>query len=416
MKRTFSILMAAMVCAIGLTGCGNHAERHPVPLDALDRAEIPGMPGIRAWGGQPSKVFQADLVESIRQARAVDPRGVVDAAGSINVLALSGGGPDGAFGAGLLCGWTKAGTRPPFKLVTGISTGSLIAPFAFLGSAYDEPLKHFYTSVSTADIYTSRSPLSVLWGTDGLADTSPLANLLVQCIDDKVLAAVAAEHRKGRRLYIGTTNLEAGRIVVWNMGAIAASGRPDALQLFRDVMRASASIPVAFPPVYFDVEVEGRKYDEMHVDGGTTTQVFFYGFMLDIAAAMREAGVESKPPVRIFVVKNGGLRPQGSHVEPLLLPIAGRAVLQLCYSQGIGDLYRIYATATRDGIDFNLTYIPDEYKAAPKEMFDRVEMKRLFDFAYEKASRGYSWLKLPPGMEHVQPAANSPVTPQPQAQ
>jgi hypothetical protein len=337
-------------------------------------------------------------VESIRQARQVDPRGVVDKDGYVNILAVSGGGPDGAFGAGLLAGWTKAGTRPTFKLVTGISTGALIAPFAFLGAEYDKVLKGFYTTVTTASIYTQRPFGDVLAGTDGLADTSPLARLLEQCVDEKVLAAVAAEHKKGRRLYIGTTNMDAGRLAVWNMGAIAASGRPNALNLFRQVMRASASIPVAFSPVYIPVEAGGKTYDEMHADGGTTVQVFFYGFMLDLAAASKEAGITTTPQMRIYIIRNGQIKTDWQEVKPRLLPIAGRAVSQLLFTQGIGDLYRIYTIARRDGIEFSLASIPEDFRRSAKETFDPEEMGRLFGLGYEQASKGYNWQTVPPGM------------------
>lgn len=391
-------MLATVLAVLCLSGCVG-ITRNPVPIEQIDQATIPGMPGVRDWGGRHSVTFQADLVESIRQARQVNPKGVVDASGVVNVLAVSGGGADGAYGAGLLCGWTDSGTRPTFKLVTGISTGALIAPYAFLGSEYDDRLEEFYTSVSTPDIYTTRSILSILWGTDALADTSPLAHLLTKCVDEKVLAAVAAEHRKGRRLYIGTTNLDAGKLVVWNMGAIAASGHPDALDLFRSVMRASASIPVAFPPVYMTVEADGKTYDEMHVDGGASTQVFFYGFMLDIAAAVREAGITEVAPVKLYVIRNSQIKATPQHVAPRLLPIAGRAVSDLLFTQGVGDLYRIYTIATRDGIDFNLASIPETYESKAKEAFDPEAMKQLFDVGHRQASQGNPWRKLPPGLD-----------------
>ena len=217
-------------------------------------------------------------------------------------------------------------------------------------------------------------------------------------VDEKLLAAVAQAHKQGRRLYIGTTNLDAGRLMVWNMGAIAASGRPEALDLFRKVMRASASIPVAFPPVYMKVEANGKQYDEMHVDGGASTQVFFYGFMLDIAAAAREAGATTHPPVRIYVIRNGQIRSHWQSVKPRLLPIAGRSVGDLLFTQGIGDLYRIYTIATRDGIDFKLASIPEDYESKAKESFDPVEMTRLFETAFTLAKNGYPWRTLPPGL------------------
>ena len=397
MRSAFGLLALAMACACCLGGCAG-VVRNPLPAELSGEATILGMQDIRAWGGEFSPAFQADLVESIRQARAVDPRGVVGPDGYVNVLAISGGGAYGAFGTGLLCGWTEAGNRPNFKLVTGISTGALIAPFAFVGSQYDHIIKKFYTSVRTSDIYTQRPLISLLGGTDALSDTTPLAGLLSQIVDEKLLAAVAEGHKRGRRLYIGTTNLDAGRLAVWNMGAIAVRGGPESLELFRKVMLASASIPVAFPPVYMNVEAKGKQYDEMHVDGGASTQVFFYGFMLDLAAAARSAGVTANPPTRIYVIRNGQVKSKWETVQPRLLPIANRSVSDILFTQGIGDLYRIYTIATRDGIDFKLASVPDDYESKAKESFDPVEMSRMFEMAFSLAKGGYPWRSLPPGL------------------
>jgi hypothetical protein len=366
---------------------------------------VSGLPCVRDWGGEYSPTFQADLVESIRQAQ--DAGGIVGPDGYVNVLALSGGGADGAFGAGLICGWTAAGDRPVFKLVTGISTGALIAPFAFAGPHYDPVLKRFYTTITADDVYRQRSFLSLLAGADSLADTAPLAGLLQQVVDEKLLADIAAAHRSGRRLYIGTTDLEAGKLRVWNMGVIAASDAPDRLELFRKVMLASASIPALFPPVYIPVQAGGRTYHEMHVDGGATVQVFFYGFMLDLPAAIRqvaaERGLTQRPPIRVYVIRNAQIRADRQSVKPRILPIAGRAVGGLLLTGGVGDLYRIYVIAQRDGIDFRMTDIPDDFRHAGSGMFDKGDMNRLFDLGFAMAKGGYPWQSLPPGLRRQQP-------------
>jgi hypothetical protein len=344
-------------------------------------------------------VLQQSLVESIRQVRAIDPRGLVDASGYVNVLALSGGGANGAFGAGLLNGWTAAGTRPVFKLVTGISTGALIAPFAFLGSDYDDTLRQFYTKISTKDIYTERSYFSILFDPSSMVDTRPLQSILAKQVNERVLAEVAQAHQRGRRLFIGTTNMEAGKLVIWDMGAIATSGKPGALELFRKVMLASASIPVAFPAVYFPVVADGKKYEEMHVDGGTATQVFFYGFTLDLHAAAQEVGIPGRVPIRLYVIRNGKLTVPWQLMLPRILPIAERSLHGLLGAQVVGDLYRIYTITQRDGIEFNLAHIPEDYDMEPKESFDRELMNRLFELGYEWARAGYPWQHLPPGLQ-----------------
>jgi Patatin-like phospholipase len=389
--------LVSLVPLMLAVGCAT-VSRDSVPKELVSQATLVDMPNVRAWGDEYSPVLQRSLVESVQQARAIDPGGVVDATGHVNVLALSGGGANGAFGAGLLNGWTAAGTRPVFKLVTGISTGALIAPFAFLGSDYDSTLREFYTTVSTKDIYNERSYFAILFDSSSMVDTTPLQTILSKQVNERVLAEVAQAHQRGRRLFIGTTNMEAGKLVIWDMGAIATSGNPGALELFRKVMLASASIPVAFPPVYIPVVADGKRYEEMHVDGGTATQVFFYGFTLDLHAAAREVGIQGRTPVRLYVIRNGKLTVPWQLMLPRILPIAERSLHGLLGAQVVGDLYRIYTIAQRDGIEFNLTHIPEDYDIGAKESFDREAMNRLYQLGYEWARDGHPWQHLPPGL------------------
>jgi Patatin-like phospholipase len=317
----------------------------------------------------------------------------------VDLLALSGGGDNGAFGAGVLCGWTQHGDRPRFKLVTGISTGALIAPFALLGSDYDDNLKA-YTMVTQAEIFRRQSLLNALWR-ESLADTRPLAKLIAKYIDEPILQAVAREHNKGRRLFIGTTQLDAQRLVIWNMGAIAASGHPDALKLFRQIILASASIPGFFPPQYLKVEAGGRKYEEMHVDGGTMAQVILYEAALKPFAEkenLMEIKLAGRPKV-LYIIRNGRIRPTWDKVRPRLVPIASRAIDTLIKVQGVGDLYRLKAFAHRDNMDFNLAAIPRDFPPAPGDMFNQEYMNRLFELGFETARQGYPWKKYPPLFE-----------------
>jgi predicted acylesterase/phospholipase RssA len=204
-------------------------------------------------------------------------------------FAISGGGQDGAYGAGMLCGWTDRGDRPHFRIVTGVSAGALIAPFVFAGSEYDSVLREIFTSVHTKDIARSRNLLSALTG-EALYDSDPLRDMLKKHVNQAMLAKVAAEYRKGRNLFVATTNLDAQRPVIWALGKIAASGHPDAPQLFREVMLASASIPGIFPPVYVETQVGDKTYEEMHVDGGATSQVFLYPPTFDFRSFASDAG------------------------------------------------------------------------------------------------------------------------------
>ena len=266
------IIVAALIT--GLAGCAK--TRTPLPPELRGDSTVMGMTGVRTWAFEHSSEFEKDLISSVQQELSYGSKGHNDATGHFNILALSGGGANGAFGAGILYGWSEAGTRPTFKIVTGISTGALIAPYAFLGSDYDSLLKQVYTSTATEDIMKVRPFIVMRGGLDSLADTTPLQKLLEEYITDDVIRGVARAHQTGRRLYIGTTDLDASRLVIWNMGVIAAAERPEAFDLFRSIMLASASIPILFPPVYIPVEAEGAAYEEIHVDCGVATQVFLY--------------------------------------------------------------------------------------------------------------------------------------------
>ena len=256
-----------------LTGCSSAPVRQPIPPEYILIAGIPGIPDARFWGDE-WPTFSRERLETFTEADfRREYSGVYDKPHSY--LAISGGGANGAFGAGLLVGWTATGERPEFSMVTGVSTGALTAPFAFLGPDYDDKMKEVYTTTQTKDIAKKRNLLAAVFG-DSMADTAPLQKLIAKYIDTEMIDAIAREYKKGRRLFIGTVNLDAGRSVIWNIGAIAASDYPQKKSLIHELLRASAAIPIAFPPVVIPVEAEGRQYDEMHVDGGTGSQVFVY--------------------------------------------------------------------------------------------------------------------------------------------
>lgn len=393
------VIVAAALLTAGsaaIQGCMAPQRGPAVPADLQDRAIVSGMPpAIRTWGGELNQAFLGEVVESVhREQEHLKAAGHTGPLPRAEFLALSGGGSDGAFGAGLLCGWSEAGTRPTFKMVTGISTGALSAPFAFLGPKYDPVLREVYTQTSTKDILKSRGALAAI-NDDALADNQPLRDMLARLLDQAMLDEIAAEYAKGRILVVGTTDLDARRAVLWNVTAIAASKHPNALELVHDILIASAAIPAAFPPVMIDVEVDGKSYQEMHVDGGTMTQVFLYPPSLNMGEMSRSAGATRER--RAYIVRNASLQPTWAQVKPRTLAIAGRAVSSLIQMQGFGDLYRIYLDTQRDGIDFNLAFIPAEFKEKSKEAFDREYMSKLFQLAFDLAQKGYPWQKVPPG-------------------
>ena len=243
-----------------------------------------------------------------------------------NYLAISGGGPDGAFGAGLLNGWTDAGTRPEFTMVTGISTGALIAPFAFLGPKYDHILKEIYTSYSTKDLFEPHSWTVIATG-DSAAGTDQLRQIIYDYLTPTFIEELAAAFADGRRLFISTTNLDAKRPVIWNVTAIAASGHPTSRDLIADVLLASASIPGGFPPVLFEVEWNGERYDELHVDGGAVSQVFVHPTAVDWPALMEVLDVQGRP--QVYIIRNSPLDARWSPVEPDIFSIVGASISSL---------------------------------------------------------------------------------------
>jgi predicted acylesterase/phospholipase RssA len=406
--------MLTCLTVLLLQGCMALKVRQPLPEHLLDRAEVADLPGIRAWGDAVSESLEKSAIESIRQEMAANHGKLEPEA---NFLGLSGGGGDGAFGAGILCGWTEAGTRPRFKLVTGISTGVLIAPFAFLGPEYDGKLKKAYTTISDKDIYTVPSLLKLLINLgriEAAASAKPLAELLERLIDDNMIQAIAAEHNRGRRLLIGTTQLDAQRQVIWNMGAIAASGHPDAPKLFRKILRASASIPVAFNPVYIKVKAGGQEYDEMHVDGGVRAEVMLYETALDLFTTrkkvMQKTRITRSPPQAVHHPQCASLPRISNHQTPHK---RYRHPGHQQSDQGVGDLYRIYVLAQRDGIDYNLAYIPVDFHPRRDSEFDTQYMNEEFNLAYSLARSGYKWSKYPPGYEPSPPEEEKPPPPRP---
>lgn len=315
-----------------------------------------------------------------------------------NYLAISGGGSDGAFGAGLLNGWSQTGTRPRFKIVTGVSTGALIAPFAFLGSDYDDELKASYTTIDSSKIFVLHGILPLLWS-ESVASTAPLRQLIGTYINEKVLDAIAAEYKKGRLLYVASTDLDAEQPIIWDMGAIAASGKPDRLDLFRKVMLASASIPSIFPPVLIDVTVDGKKHQELHVDGGVFFQSFFMASALDLPAAIRAAHPDftGKVGQNLYVLRNGWVTPTFQPVARGLTNIAGRAVLSMFKVSGINDLWRLYLSSRDDNIAFRYIAIPADYVPSTTQQFDKTEMNREYDYGLNMALKGIKWFTAPPG-------------------
>jgi hypothetical protein len=398
-RRLRRLAIGALALCVALCGCASPSRLPAVPPTKISSVQpLSGSDHIRFLVYRSTADFRDEALRSFAKEQAWRAStGQQGPLPPVYFLAISGGGDSGAFGAGLLKGWTESGTRPEFKVVTGISTGALMAPFAFLGSKYDPLIEKFYTETPSRDILKSRFLLHAALFNDALEDTRPLYATVSRYVDQPLLDAIGAEYAKGRILLIGTTNLDTLEPVIWNMTAIAASKDPHALELFRRIMLASASIPGAFPPTMINEVVDGVHYQEMHVDGGTIAQVFLYPPSLNVAELSAQLGIERTRT--LYIIRNARMDSDWISMQRKTLPIAGRAILSLMQTQGIGDLYRIYGTATRDGIDYNLAYIPSTFKVPHNKDFDPAFMRPLFATGEEMAAKGYPWKKVPPGYD-----------------
>jgi hypothetical protein len=387
---------AAIALPVLLASCTTADVLTPVPQDQVGNAAIDPFRNIRYWADEPAAAYAEIEEKRVVKIRAVYGDRLRGKVVPLNYLCISGGGSNGAYGAGFLVGWTAKGTRPQFNGVTGISTGSMIAPMAFLGPKYDDKIKEAYTTISTEDVADPQVLPALLGRVAGLADTTPLKKTIARFLTQEMLDEIAAESRKGRILLIGTTNLESQRPIIWDIGAIAESGNPQSLELVREIILASASIPGAFPPVNVGVTVDGKPYNEMHVDGGVTRQVFLYPPTFNPRAIDKEIGW--RPKRTAYIIRNNKMEPEYAVVKPKVLSVAGRSIDTLIKADGIGDLYRLYAISKRDGISYNHTSIPATFDGVSKSAFDKVYMSSLFEAGYAAALEPEPWKHTPPGL------------------
>ena len=375
-RRTGSRLLrsAVLLCSLALAACTS-LPRTPYSAAEASGSRVLDIDGLRRYTDEPVTKFrfEKDDLSSTR-----------------TYLALSGGGADGAYGVGVLNGWTAAGTRPAFSVVSGVSTGGLIAPFAFLGSQYDDTLREVYTSGIASSLLDDPSIIRVLFGS-GLFGNKRLRELVARYVGPEILAAVARENAKGRKLLVVTTDLDTQRTVVWDMGKIAAVGSPEALRLFRDVMAASASIPLVFPPILIEAEGQGRRFQEMHVDGGVTAPV------LTLPDALLFHGrLPANSRMNIYILVNKKLERTFELVSNSTLDVASRSLSSITQSQTRSVIFSTYDFAKRNRWGFHLSYIERDYPASRSEGFDTAYMRALYQHGYEKAASGRAWTSTLP--------------------
>lgn len=378
----------------GLSGCALPDRRPAVPNDRTGQATVLGIANERFFPSLDVEPIEAEFEAAM--GRQIAARGLASLGDlpQLQLLAVSGGGEKGAFGAGLLCGWSASGTRPTFDLVTGVSTGALTAPFAFLGSTYDEQLRAVYIETSSSRILSKRFVTAALFD-DAMADNAPLLATISHYVDSRMIADIAKAYDAGRLLLVASTDLDSQVPVIWNIGAIARSGHVRAIDTIRRILLASAALPGVFPPSMIDVTVDGKTYQEMHVDGGTFTQTFLYPARLTHDRAGRRRDGLPVFEARAFLILNGPLHAEWTSVERRTLGIGGRAISTMITAAGFNDVIRIYAVTQRDGIDYNLAYIDRDFTEIAPGGFDSRYMRSLFDYGYQRARHGYRWTKRP---------------------
>ena len=381
-----------------LAGClGTHRQAVPPELTVgmRDRVDL---------GAPPSAYRRVDSETATRMINHFAEDDAVPVGPRRDVLVLSGGGMYGAFSAGVLTGWSQTGTRPTFQCVTGVSTGALIATLAFLGSDYDDTLARFAVTLDADKIYRRRWAVSILWSAS-VASSEPLENLIASVVDANLLQAVAKAHAEGRRLYVGTTSLEAKRLVVWDMGAIASRGDAQALKLFRTVLLASCAIPGFFAPVPIEVEIDGKQYTELHVDGGASASLFLRLPELppEQAAEVQRLVAAGRRPLNgsnLYIIVAGKLFADPAPVRLGFVPVFGSSLSSLVYAEARGDLYSLFTGSLVSGIKYHLTALPQEFAVTTDSTsFDPVEMRRLYDEGVRIGKAPRPWRSLPPGPE-----------------
>ncbi|MCF3638953.1 patatin-like phospholipase family protein [Rhizobium sp. TRM95111] len=374
MDRLVAIFMLAF-----LAGC-MAPDRIAYGPTVAARANIEGFSDIRIY---------ADTSRQFPDARAWLP---IPRHKEINYLVLSGGGAGGAFGVGALKAWSDKGERPEFDIVSGVSTGALIAPYAFLGPGYDEVLVELYTSGVAKELVDADFLPKALLGAS-LLKQGPLRAMVERHLTRDILAKIAAEHRKGRRLLVLTSNLDSQRAVIWNMGAIADSGRPDALKLFQDIIIASASVPGLFPAVLIKAKSGGREFAEMHSDGGSSSQILTIpeGWMADA-----ETGAWSKGRrLNMYIIVNNALMPEFVMTTNNMFVVMARASSSLIKAQTRSALLATYVYAQKNGIRFRVASIDTQIPYDMTDPFNTNYMRAAYNLGYAKMASGSLWKDRP---------------------
>ncbi|WP_375749143.1 patatin-like phospholipase family protein [Vibrio sp. HN007] len=388
-------IFAAFGLLLFLAGCSSKPKHVPVPEELQAEVRLLNDNKIRYWGDIEDGIFEMyDQQNKLRWKPGKE----------FNFLATSGGGGNGAFSSGILTAWSDSGERPEFDTVTGISTGAIVAVFAYLGSEYDDVLTDLYTNTDDKDIFDSYNIFS-LFNKSALLDTSPLQKKVRDTITPEILDKIGQEYNKGRLLLVGTTHLDSQRLSIWNMGEIAQIGTEESEKLFEDVVLASAAIPGLFQPVQIDVEIDGVTYQELHVDGGVTRQVFCFNDAVTFEGDWSPDNGDRNNS-HVYVITNGEFLPQWTTSEHSLSYVVERSIYTIMKYQGRSDVLRIYEKATAANMTFNFAFVDASLnkEMSKDKLFDSEFMNELYHFGYTLTLSDMLWHDKPPGFNNVTPS------------
>ena len=388
----------AVLLAAGLFGCAalRPPDRRCAPPSPEARGKTNDSTAVTAQYADPAIFEQLTANLMPDDADKAPPPGTK----RYEILAVSGGGKYGAYPAGVICGWTNRGTRPKFDIATGVSTGAYVAVFGFLGPKYDAALKKLYTEITT-DQVLKKNPLRKLPFTRAFASSDPLRKTIEDFTTDEAIADLAAAHAEDRHCFIGTTNLDTRRLCVWDVTAIAAGNRPDKKKLIVDIFLATASVPGQFPPVAFDVVVNGQTYQELHVDGGVTSEIFVRLALLNVPQYQLRNSKRPLAGSNIHSLIAGKLFADPDCVKQTVFgSVLGTSVGSLVYAMTQNDLLRINYLCLITGMKARFTAVPRDFEDDGDALnFEPKSMAKLFNAGFKVGQTDEGWRVRAPGTQ-----------------
>jgi hypothetical protein len=376
MIRRFPAVAVIVALAVAV-GCRGRQEPNAFPLHYV------GKPWANVGEAAPARDGDTDAVAGLSAVFAGQPPPQLPGR-PLNVLVMSGGGKYGAFTAGILNGWSAAGDRPTFDIATGISSGALVATLAYLGPKYDPKMADYFTRLQRSDLYKLQIFRGLRSG-KGIMIADPLIAVLRGAIDDELMCDLRAAHAEGRRLYVATGEVQTNRVAVWDIGAIASSGRPDARELIIKILTAACIPPAVVKPIEIAVEINGVQYCEMHADAGNMVQSF----------VKSPAGIPTGS--NFWVLSAGKYYRDPPEKAPRVIQLFGGAVSNSLYALFRADLMKVFALCAVTKSNFRMLALAQDFKVSTSAFaFDPAELQRLYWVGYQMTARGAQWRTVPP--------------------